>query len=289
LSELKGNTTHPDPQDLAEFREGLITGRHGARISAHLAACEHCADLCDQLAGISVLLAAVPAPAMPAAVSQRLEGVLAAESAERDHAERIAGDSPRYRAPDPRPRRHRDFRLVALRVLAPAAAVALLAAGGYGLSRIGSGPAPSEASGSAASSATTKAAGPQARPQARAAVPSAGSASRYSLITPLAEVVTSRTDYRRATLRQQLAGEMRQYARGTAGSHAPASASLEACVLRVAGTKPGAVKLVEKAHFEGQPAIVIVAATGRHDAAWVTTPSCRPILATTTLPGTTTS
>ena len=31
--------THPDPEVLAEFRAGLITGRRGARISAHLAAC----------------------------------------------------------------------------------------------------------------------------------------------------------------------------------------------------------------------------------------------------------
>jgi hypothetical protein len=283
LSELKGNMTHPDSQDLAEFRAGLVTGRRGARISAHLATCERCAGLCDQLAEVSVLLAAVPAPAMPAAVAQRLEGVLAAESARRDHAERIVGDSSRDRAPAPRPRRHWDFRLVALRVLAPAAAVAVLAAGGYSLSRIGGGPAPSEASGSAASHAATAA----PLPQARGAVPSAGSARRYSAMAPL--VVTSRTDYRRATLRQQLASEMRQYAGDTAGSHGPTPKSLEECVLRTAGTEAGAVKLVEKAHFEGQPAMVIVAASGRHDVAWVTTASCGHILATTTLPGTTAS
>jgi hypothetical protein len=292
LSELKGKMTHPDSQDLAEFRAGLITGRRGARISAHLAACERCAGLCDQLAEVSVLLAAVPVPAMPDAVARRLEGVLAAESARRDHAERIAGDSSRDRAPDPRPRRGWDFRLVTLRVLAPAAAVAVLAAGGYGLSRIGGGSTPSAASGSAASSTATRAAGAQARPQARPAGPagSAGSASRYSVVAPLVgEVVTSQTNYQRGTLRQQLADEMRRNARDTAGSRGPASKSLEECVLRVAGAEPGAVKLVEKARFEGQPAIVIVAASGRHDTAWVTTANCGRILATTTLPGTTAS
>ena len=65
MNELEGKMTHPDSEVLAEFRAGLITGRHGARISAHLAACERCAGLCDQLAEISALLAAVPAPAMP--------------------------------------------------------------------------------------------------------------------------------------------------------------------------------------------------------------------------------
>jgi anti-sigma factor ChrR (cupin superfamily) len=72
---------HPDPEVLAEFRAGLITGRRGARISAHLAACDHCTGLCGKLAEISALLAVVPAPAMPATVTQRLESVLAAEAA----------------------------------------------------------------------------------------------------------------------------------------------------------------------------------------------------------------
>ncbi len=85
--------------------------------------------------------------------------------------------APADRAPSPRPRRRWDFRLVALRVLAPAAAVAVLAAGGYGLSRIGESSTVSEASGSAASSAATAAAVPQ-----EGALPSAGSASRHQRI-----------------------------------------------------------------------------------------------------------
>ncbi len=289
MNELKGNMTHPDSEVLAEFRAGLIAGRHGARISAHLADCERCAGLCDQLAEISALLAAVPAPAMPEAVARRLEGALAAEAAQRDDAERAVGDSSRDRAPTPRPRRRWDFRLVALRVLAPAAAVAVLAAGGYGLSRIGESSTASEASGTAASSAATAA----PRPQARAAVPSSAATSRpgaipahYSL-----QIVTSRTNYLRATLRPQLAGEMKRYAEGVAGPPRPVSAPVKGCVLRVTkDTRPVTVKLVETARFQGQPAIVIVAASGRHDVAWVTTSTCSGssghVLATTTLPGT---
>lgn len=293
MSELEGQMTHPDSDVLAEFRAGLIPGRRGARISAHLAACEHCTDVCDQLAEISALLAAVPAPAMPDAVALRLEGVLAAEAAQRDDSERTVGDSSRDRVPGPPPRRHWDFRLVALRVLAPAAAVVVLAAGGYGLSRIAGRSTASEASGSASSSAASAAALPAARPEA-SALPSAGPASRSgagpAIEAPLGlQVVTSGTDYLRATLGQQLAGEMHRYAQGDAGQQQLASASVKGCVLRVTRhTSPGTVKLVEKARFQGQPAIVIVAVSGHHDAAWVTTAGCSAssdhILATTTLP-----
>jgi len=80
--------THPDSEVLAEFHAGLITGRRGARISAHLAACDRCTGVCDQLAEVSILLAAVPAAAMPDAVTQRLESVLAAEAGQRDSSER---------------------------------------------------------------------------------------------------------------------------------------------------------------------------------------------------------
>ena len=83
--------THLDTDVLAEFRAGLITGRRGARITAHLAGCDRCTALDDQLAGVSVLLASVPAPAMPDSVAQRLDTVLAAEVARRDNAERAAG------------------------------------------------------------------------------------------------------------------------------------------------------------------------------------------------------
>ena len=58
----------------------------------------------------------------------------------------------------------------------------------------------------------------------------------------------------------------------------------------IAGIRPGTVAMVEKAYFQGQPAIVIVAASGDHYAAWVTAAGCSAsggqILARTTLPGT---
>ena len=147
--------THPDSDVLAEFRAGLITGRGAARISAHLSACERCTGLSDQLAEISALLAAVPAPVMPDAVAQRLESVLAAEAVQRVSSERAVGDGVPDRAAGSPPRRRWDFRLVALRVLAPAAAVVLLAAGGYGLTRIGASSTSSQAASSGVASAAS--------------------------------------------------------------------------------------------------------------------------------------
>ena len=278
--------THPDSDVLAEFCAGLVTGRRGARISAHLAACERCAGLCDQLAEISTLLAAVSAPAMPDLVVQRLDGVLAAEAAQRHDSERTAGDGSQDRATSPPPRRHRNFRLVALRVLAPAAAVVVLAAGGYGLSRIGSSPTRSAASNAAAAAPSPT--------QSRPAISSGASESRPrgapAFVGPVKfAVVVSTTNYHRTTLIRQLESEIREYAR-TSGS-AQEFGLLKGCVQRVtARTHPGTLLLVETARYEGEPAIVIVARSGPGDAAWVTTPACSAtsdhVLATTTLPGT---
>ena len=97
--------THLDTDVLAEFRAGLITGRRGAKITAHLAGCERCTAVDDQLAGVSALLASVPAPAMPDGVAQRLDTVLAAEVANRDHPERSRRDSPQETATPGRPAR----------------------------------------------------------------------------------------------------------------------------------------------------------------------------------------
>jgi hypothetical protein len=175
---MREQMTHPDAGDLAEFRAGLITGRHGARISAHLAACSRCAGLAGDLAELPTLLAAVPAPVMPASVAQRLEAVLAIE------------------------------------------------------------------------------------------------------------VVTSGINYQPGTLRQQVASELQRRA-ASASSGKLATAQVKGCVLAVTSRAP---LLVETARFQGRPAIVIVARSGDHDVAWVTTPSCsgpgRHVLDTTALRGT---
>jgi hypothetical protein len=288
---VKGQMTHPEPDALAEFRAGLVTGRRRAGITSHLAACDRCAGLSDQLAEIPALLAAAPAPAMPGDVSRRLDLALAAEAAERDSSERTADDSPAHRATSPRPRRPWNYRLVAQRILVPAAAVVVLAAGGYGLSRVmGSGSPGSAASRSEAAPATS------AAPANGIAEPASAARSRSDAIpaieAPLKfEVVTSGTDFMRATLPQQLERELQRHAQVAASTPELTLGPLKGCVLRVTkGTRPGTLALVEKARFQGQPAIVIVAVSGDHDAAWVTASGCSAssdhVLATATLPGT---
>jgi hypothetical protein len=280
---MRGQVTHPYPDVLAEFRAGLIPGRRGARVAAHLAACDRCAALTDQLAEVSVLLAAVPAPAMPDSVAQRLDTVLAAEMAGTDFPERAGGDGSPDCVTDIRPARHRGVRLVTVRVLAPAAAAVALAAAGYALSHI-SGPTSSTAAGStAAVPAPTRA----------ISKPRNGGLGGPALIPAIRSssfnVVSSRTDYQRTTLRQQL--ERERLASAEAGPAQPASAQLKQCVQRVtSGVSPGTPVLVESAHFQGQPATVIVASSGHDEMAWVVAPGCSAtdshVLDTTTLPGT---
>ena len=270
MSEPKGarrraGNTCLDPDVLAEFRGGLITGRRGARIAAHLAACDRCTAVGDELAGVSALLAAVPAPAMPDRVAQRLDAVLAAEAAKKDYSERASGNRPGDRKPSRRPAGSHGWRLVSLRVLAPAAVV-LLAAGGYGLSQLAGG------SGPQASSASAGRAVKPTRGFAAAAAPASGLPSAKSLQLSPADypVVTSHTNFLPSTLRQQL--ETALQAAAESGTTSSASATVRECVQRVVGGVTPV--LVESARFEGQPATIIVVRTGPSDTAWVAGPDC---------------
>jgi hypothetical protein len=287
-------TGHPESDVLAEFRAGLVTGRRRASIASHLAACDRCAGVNDQLGEISVLLAAAPPAAMPDDVARRLDLVLAAEAEKRISSERTVDGSPAHRPTGPGPRRRWDFRLVTQRILLPAAAVVVLAAGGFGLSRVvGSGSSSSAISGPAAAPA------PSARPADGTAAARSQATGRSGALPAIEAplhfpVVNSGTNYQRATLRQQLETELRRHTEAAAGPQVLAPGSLKGCVQRVTqGTIPGILALVERAHFQGQPAIVIVAVSGHHDTAWVTASGCSAssdhVLATATLPGTSAS
>ena len=107
---MRGQMSHPDSDVLAEYREGLISGRRGARITAHLAACDQCTALSDQLAEVSILLASAPVPAMPDSVARRLDTVLAAEAAQRHDAERTGAGASRDRTAHRRPARRGGWR-----------------------------------------------------------------------------------------------------------------------------------------------------------------------------------
>jgi hypothetical protein len=293
---MRRQTSHLDRDVLAEFGAGLVTGRRRRAMAAHLAGCARCAAASDQLAELSALLAAIPAPVMPDGVAQRLDAALAAEVARRDEAERAGAGPSRHRKRPPRPARRPTLQFVMTRVLVPAAAVVVLAAGGYGLSLIGG-------KSSSSSSAT---AGSAAEPAAASAVPSAVHAAVLPAPSAAAGAAgpgiqrsylglgPNETDYQPATLRSQLETALRMRA---AERSAPApTGRLQACIQRLtSGISPGTTRLVENAYYQGRPAVIIVAASGDGYLAWVVTPGwgatpdCSPtspgVLARTTLPG----
>jgi hypothetical protein len=305
---MRGQMTHLDTDVLAEFRAGLITGRRGARITAHLGGCERCTALDEQLAGLRSLLASVPAPAMPDSVAQRLDTVLAAEvaaaqrnaagraaaraeAAPRDRAERAGGDGAGESSAPRRPDGNRGFRLLALRVLAPAAAVVVLGAGVYGLSHLNLGSSSSSAASSTAGGETRAApsaiAGTESpgRVHAPAAAPSKGTVPQSRGITPASfSLVTGQRALTRAGLAQQVRAELLVPASARSTKTPPQQ--LRGCVAKLADGHE--LKLVESVRFEGRPATLIVARTGAEDTAWITSPECSEthshVLATTTLP-----
>jgi nucleotide-binding universal stress UspA family protein len=291
---MRGQMTHLDTDVLAEFRAGLITGRRGARITAHLGGCARCTALDEQLAGVRSLLASVPAPAMPDSVARRLDTVLAAEVAQRDavqenRAERAGDDGARESPAPRRPGGNRGFRLLTLRVLAPAAAVVVLAAGGYGLSRanLGSSTESSTSAGSAAqgaaptAAASAKSGGSVNAPNAG---PTRGALSRPQGITAAGiTVVTGHANLSHADLGQQVRAELNVPA--SARTTRAATSTERGCVLGLIGHHQ--LELVESVLFEGSPATLVVARAGARDMAWLAAPDCsathRHVLDTTSL------
>jgi hypothetical protein len=284
-----GDTAHLDPDVLAEFRAGLISGRRGARIGAHLVACDRCAALDNELAGVSALLATVPAAAMPDGVAHRLDAALAAEVAQRNiYAERADGNSSRKAGMRKRPTGDRGFRWAGWRVVAPAAAVVLLAAGGYELSHLGGGPV---TQGAASSASRAVAAPGHAANSADEAVPPAAGAARSAptagvrRVSPAAfPLVVSRTVFLAATFEQQVKAALRTPAADRTTQ--PASSAVRACVQAVTGGAQPV--LVESARFGNQPATIIAVRAGQGYAAWAAGSRCsaanRDLLAKTTVP-----
>ena len=300
---MRGQMTHLDTDVLAEFRAGLITGRRGARITAHLGGCERCTALDQQLAGVRSLLASVPAPTMPDSVAHRLDTVLAAEVAQRhaaghaaaqgeaapaDQAERAGGDGIRESPTPRRPGGNRGFQRLALRVLAPAAAVVVLGAGVYGLSHLNLGSSSSSAAsstaGGAASTAPSVAAGAESAGHVNgpAAAPSQGAVPR-GIARAGFSVVAGQRNLTQANLAQQVRVELLVPA--SARRTQTPTPRLRGCVARLANGHT--VELVERVHFEGRPATLVVARTGAEDTAWIAALDCsdtyRHVLATTTL------
>jgi hypothetical protein len=297
---MRGQMAHLDPEVLAEFDAGLITGRRGAQISAHLAACEQCTALGEQLAGVSALLMAAPAATMPDRLAGRLNTVLAAEIARRDGPESARAQGSRDHERRRWPAWHRNLRPLALRVLAPVAVIALIVAGALELTPQGS--TSSQASSSAASPTNRSAAGGPAAAQSSSAASGATGATGASRplaaplkTTPTANanrlspaafpVVTSTVDFAPDSFKLQVEAALRVPAneRQTQTS----TTTIRACVKALAGSAASPV-LVESARYQGQPATLVVVRTGSGDTAWVAGSRCsatdHDVLDRTTVP-----
>jgi hypothetical protein len=269
---------HVNAEALALCREGLLGKRRTARIEAHVSRCARCAEVDAGLGALPALLALSSVPPMPAELTARLSGVIAAEA--RDTTRDTAAT--RDTEPASGGRRPRGRPAVTRKVLAfAAAAVVLVAGGGYLLSRL---PSPSS-SGSSASSA----AGP---------APAAGTAARAGANAAAGDggltVISSGTDYRPGQLAAQVAGVLARYAIPAAGEFAPVPirptptsaaqpsqvqqpsrlAAPPGCVARIAaGLHP---RMVDEARYNGRAATIIVLPAAAQGPAqvWVVGPAC---------------
>ena len=286
---------HVSAQTLAGFRQGDLSPRKSSRISAHLAGCDRCRAVDEDLAGVTTLLGGAHPPPIPEYLAARIQTALATEAARRvgplirptGTEDGIGTAAPRHgwlpRGPGWLPRLPRLGSRVALGSLAAAAAVLVVIGGMYELmiSRgAGSGP-----SGTAAGAPASRSAAPSAgngpivpAPGVRVSGPvlQYRHAGHQDSVTP----VTTDTDFTPDRLGSQVAAAVTSYGAGTTktapntnpllGVRSPATVPakqpalvgdipvsvLQGCVNRIAAGE--LVVLVDVARYRGSPATVIV-------------------------------
>jgi hypothetical protein len=299
---------HADAETLAAFREGLLSRRKAARVSAHLAACSRCAGLDAQLTEVSALLTTSTTPPMPDALTARIEAAIAAEAAARAAAAADgtvaigaagAGTGPRDRAAGPsRPTGGPGRSRLALRVAAVTAAVVVVAGGGYGVARLlTANPESSSSAGTGSAAAPAAGANGKAPRMSAGSIRAPGSqaAAGGSPSHPL--VVSSGTNYQPGQLEAQVSATLMRHGAHAATGPGPSPANqpagsvppMPACVPHVTGGKRPL--LVDLAKYQGRPATVIVipGATPGTLRALVVAGGCTAttgrVVATTTFPG----
>jgi hypothetical protein len=258
----KMNPAHYDYDTLADLAEGLLEDDQAASVNAHLESCADCRDRSADLADVSRILAEAPVPSMPAELASRIDSAIAAESLSTATVVSLE---------ERRGRRH-------WRILSAAAAAVIVLGGGGMVGKLALDGDESQIS------ATKAPADPQDRGSGSAGEPapsrSLNAAPESGGQKPRFSVTRSGTDYRAATLDEQVNGALDRSAklRGSgstaADSGAPPDARLAGCVGKV--TDGRAPALVDTATFDGGPATVIAAkATGtdRWDV-WVVGPQC---------------
>ena len=82
---------HVSAETMARYRQGDLNQRRTSHISTHLAGCDRCSTLNEDLGGVTTLLAGVHPPPMPEDLTARITSAIAAESARRTAAPRPRG------------------------------------------------------------------------------------------------------------------------------------------------------------------------------------------------------
>jgi hypothetical protein len=283
---------HASLDQLARLGADDLRPRKAARVGRHLASCAQCTQVSDQLAGLPALLSSASFPRMPQNLSDRIDSVLAAESAQRVAAEPASEAGRRELPVRSAPGRLRAGRpgsgglrpggssrrlpVPATRVLATAAAILVVGVSGYEIAtHAGAGAPNSGASGSGA-----RVPAPAVAPASLGPQVSYRQAGTENSI----RMVTSDTNFRAATFAEQAAVAVRDAkvegvratpaptatngglstssakSSGTFGGvngAASAASRLSGCIDNVVPSGQ-VVILVESAKFEGARATIIV-------------------------------
>jgi len=300
---------HADLELIAAFHEGLLDRAAGDRLARHLSGCAVCTQRQAALDDVTARLAAAPPPPLPPGLAERLDAALAAETdaaraeatgapgsaatnasgpprtgaghshragrprARGEHAARAPAGGHAARRRADRARARRGLMADALRPLAVAASLIVLAGGGYLLVR-SFAHSPSSSSSSAArggAERASKSGGAITRLPLRQQAPAAAAAA--------ADVISSGTNYQPGQLRAQAIAVAHRYAAavGKAGTTVQPSRdnnSIAGCLQSVAGGRRGLI--VDQATYQGRPATVIIfpATGGAGGLVWVVGPRC---------------
>jgi hypothetical protein len=126
---------HFSAEVLARYAEGDLRQRKLTKVGAHLGTCSICQGVSAELTHVSVTLASVQTPPMPANLSARIEFALAAESVRRETSQPASAEASRrdlpVRSAAPRRRMPRFQSSLGLRLAAGAAAAVVIAGVSY--------------------------------------------------------------------------------------------------------------------------------------------------------------
>jgi hypothetical protein len=261
---------HPSARQLASLAVGELRPRKAAKMEAHVAHCEQCTRICQQLGSVRAILASTSYPPMPDDLSARIGSAISREAQQR-LAAMPATETGRRGLPARRQRAWTGggwqllgLPFAATGLAAAASAAVIAAAGGYLVAdNLGA---------SVASSSSAALAGAAAPPQKMSPGPDV-TYGRPGLLHTI-RVAESRTNFVAAHLRAEatsalLTAEAREAvgAGATASAAAPRTGSaakgpspsqLAGCLGRISPDRT--VLLVDVARYQGKPAELIVTA-----------------------------